>query len=203
MAKNLFYITKIIFLLTMFVTCSFAYPDSKCSVIGIKKVLCRKSADSGEYVAIYQLLYEGWWKSKAYYPESQGQTEAVHVDKYEKFNFKDLCVGLSLYANAINDSTDVPSKDDIERINSNCKSKENFFMEKINLGVSVEIPGFELSLGNREHISSMYCMRSNYVRTYKYNKVTQLETDRRDYHDIKRGTHCQDFLATDDLYWNP
>jgi hypothetical protein len=201
MINNVSYTARILFLLAIFVTCSFAYPDSKCSVIGIKKVLCRKTIDAGEYVAIYQLLYEGWWRGKAYYPESQGQTESVHVDKYEKFNLKDLCVGISLYA--LSDSSAFPSKEGTERINNNCKSKEDFFMEKIKLGESVEIPGFELSLGKSEHISSMYCMRSNYVRTYKYNKITQLETDRRDYHDIKRGTHCQDFLATEGLYWNP
>lgn len=84
-----------------------------------------------------------------------------------------------------------------------CQNRHNDFLAKIEKGVEVDIPGFELALDKAENVSAMYCMNPTYVRTFKYNKISQLQTEREDYLDLTPGTYCQDFLTDKAVYWTP
>ena len=57
---------------------------------------------------------------------------------------------------------------------------------------------------NRIAISSLHCVHDVYLTSFKYDRITGLKTDRRDY-DLrhKKGTYCEDFLASGDLFWEP
>ena len=52
-------------------------------------------------------------------------------------------------------------------------------------------------------IGAMKCPSPDMVVTFKEHKVTGLRTDRREYKNLKPGTYCEDFVATDALYWKP
>lgn len=175
------------------------YSFADCTIYAPRKVLCRN--DNG-IVSNHLMVTDSLWKTKTYYPEDPGnQTEATTYSIYKSFNMKGLC----FVANAIR-----AEKDSIE-INSNmahaieldCENKQTAFLAKIEQGIKEVVPAFELALGKPEKVSVMYCMNPSYVRTFKYNKVTQLETDRQDYQFLKPGTYCQDFLMDKKIYWKP
>ncbi len=158
-----------------------------CSVIQPKKVMCKEAINSEKIVTIYRLTTDGRWKAKRYYPASKNKEAAVFVLDYEKFDFKSLCTTI----NSIDDKK------------MNCEAAESFFMSKIINGEDIELLLFQESLSKETPISEVHCFNSNYVRTYKYNSITHLKTDRNDYHDLKPGTYCEDFLANDNLFWKP
>lgn len=54
-----------------------------------------------------------------------------------------------------------------------------------------------------EPVSVMKCPSPDMVVTFKFNGITGLRTDRREYKNLKPGTYCEDFVATDALYWKP
>ena len=103
---------------------------------------------------------------------------------------------------AIRDPVELTREDRMTAQNL-CVEKENNYIDKIKKGIEIEIPAFEMALGKKMKISAMYCMDPSYVRTYKYNRITQLETDRQDYDRLKHGTYCQDFLMAKTNYWTP
>ena len=53
------------------------------------------------------------------------------------------------------------------------------------------------------NVGAMKCPSPDMVVTFKKHKVTGLRTDRREYKNLKPGTYCEDFVATDALYWKP
>ncbi len=175
------------------------YSFADCSIYAPRKVLCRN--DKG-IVSIYLMVTDSLWKSKTYYPEVPGeQTEATTYQIYRSFNIEGLC----LVANAIKavvDSIEIDS-DIAPAIKLDCENKQASFLAKIEQGINDEVPAFELALGKMEKVSIMYCMNPTYVRTFKYNKITQLETERQDYPKLKHGTYCQDFLMDKKIYWKP
>lgn len=170
-----------------------------CSVYSPKKVICRGKAGK---VSMYHLGKDDVWRSKHYYPESPGeQTEAVYFRTYKTFDLKTLCqiaTVMKIQEDSLELNQDVQAAIEID-----CQNKHNDFLAKIEKGVEVDIPAFELALGKAEDVSAMYCMKPTYVRTYKYNKITQLETDRQDFSNLKPGTYCQDFLTAKDIHWTP
>ena len=185
--------------LGLFILLLAAHSFADCTIYAPKRVLCRN--DKG-IVSNYQMVSDSLWKGKSYYPEVPGQqTEAVYFSIYNSFNIKSLCVAATL-SRAVLDSLEV-SPEMAPAIELDCKNKEASFLAKIEKGIKETIPAFELALGREEKVSVMFCMTPSYVRTFKYNKVTQLETDRQDFEHLKHGTYCQDFLMDRNIYWKP
>lgn len=185
-----------IFLLCVFSLMTMSYAE--CSVFESNKVLCRNSDGK---VSVYEMFSKNSWKARIYYPKSDDQTDAVYVDLYKSFDIASVCM-LGTEMNAFRDSVELTQEDRMVA-KKNCEDKENYYLDKIKKGFEVEIPAFELAFGKKMKISAMYCMNPSYVRTYKYNKITQLETDRQDYDRLKFGTYCQDFLMARSNYWTP
>lgn len=171
---------------------------ANCTVYAPKKVICRGVDQS---VAIYHMTSENSWMSKIYYPKSAVQTEAVYYRRYKSFDLKKICL-LATELKSIEDSIEIPL-DMRPEISIDCENKQADYLYKIEKGVEVEIPAFDLAFGEPELVSAMYCMDVDYVRTFKYNKVTQLETDRKDYQWLAPGTYCKDFLVDKEIYWTP
>ena len=170
-----------------------------CTIYAPKRVLCR---DDKGIVSNYQMASDSLWRSKTYYPEVPDvQTEAVYYNIYKSFNMKALCL-VATAIQAIADSIDISAEMN-PAIELDCENKQASFLAKIEKGTNETIPAFELALGKKEKVSAMYCMNPSYVRTFKYNKVTQLETDRQDFQHLKPGTYCQDFLMDRNIYWKP
>ncbi|WP_173475834.1 hypothetical protein [Fibrobacter succinogenes] len=186
---------KLILLTLLLAICSFA----DCTIYAPRKVLCRN--DKG-IVSNYLMVTDSLWKAKTYYPEDPGnQTEATTYSIYKLFNMKALCL-VATAIKAVQDSIDINS-DITPEIELDCENKQAAFLAKIEQGINEVVPAFDLALGKLEKVSVMYCMNPGYVRTFKYNKVTQLETDRQDYQFLKPGTYCQDFLMDKKIYWKP
>lgn len=170
-----------------------------CSVYSAKKVICRGKEG---VVSMYHLGKDEVWRSKHYYPKKEGeQTEAVYFRTYKTFDLKTVC----MIASAMKASEDSLKLDEDAQnaVIIDCQNKHNDILAKIEKGVEIDIPAFELALGKAENVSAMYCMDPTYVRTYKYNKITQLETGRKDYLDLRPGTYCQDFMVDKAVYWTP
>lgn len=170
-----------------------------CTIYAPKRVLCR---DDKGVVSNYQMASDSLWRSKTYYPEVPGiQTEAVYFNEYKSFNIKELCL-IATAIQAFADSIDISAEMN-PTIEIDCENKQASFLAKIEKGANETIPAFELALGKKEKVSAMYCMTPSYVRTFKYNKITQLETDRQDFQHLKPSTYCQDFLTDKKIYWKP
>ena len=151
-----------------------------CKIFAVGKIICKNS----EYgiTAIYKKQKGNQWIAKAYAEERvKRQTEAVVVKKFFNVNLFETCLeGFKRFA-----------------------KNESMELSVLQMAVSCQenVDRFEESLKTGKNISIMYCIKPTYVRTFRYNKDTGLETDRRDYRNLKPGTYCQDFLATDDIYW--
>ena len=160
-----------------------------CRVFAVGKVIC-KDSDYG-ITSIYKKKKGKKWIAKIYAEERKGvQTEAVMVRKYFDVDLFDACLdGFQKYLEE--ESKEITVLDMALLCDKEMKTGEN-----------LKLFFFDRALRESEPVSIMYCTRPTYVRTFAYNKDTGLETDRRDYHDLKPGTYCKDFLATDDLYWN-
>ncbi|MBR5692314.1 MAG: hypothetical protein IKX42_01300 [Fibrobacter sp.] len=169
-----------------------------CTIFEPRRVICR---GLNKRITIYEMFSENYWKSRDYFPESEGQTEAVYVKEFKAFDTKSLCE-ISIKFLSLLDSINIPEdvKNEPEK---ECAKKQTELLNKIREGTEYTITGFELAFDEGRLISAMYCMDPSYVRTYKYNKVTQLETDRKDYIHLKHGTYCQDFLMERTNYWQP
>lgn len=166
-----------------------------CKIFAVGKIICKNS----EYgiTAIYKKQKGNQWIAKAYAEERvKRQTEAVVVKKFFNVNLFETCLeGFKRFAK--NESRELS----VLQMAVSCQENVDRFEESLKTGKNMDFPIFEYALQESVDISIMYCIKPTYVRTFRYNKDTGLETDRRDYRNLKPGTYCQDFLATDDLYW--
>lgn len=182
------------FLIPVLLAASMACAND-CTVVGPSKVRCRSKSSAA--VKLFTKMPGNLWKLKKYYPEERGeQTEGVY-SSYVKMD-------MDMFSKACILEMREDDEANIDSLRTLCSNIIDLMLFAIDKGSKVSLPGdFQFHFDIDEEVSVMYCMSSTYVRTYKYNKVTQLQTDRRDYQDLKAGTYCTDFLATDDMYWFP
>lgn len=163
-----------------------------CSIIKTNQIMCKlKTDDLGTVVSLIKRNYDGSWIKKTYYPETKDEHPAVFVYKYEPIDYDRLCNGVNSF---------VP-----DSLKLDCDLFKVIWIRKINKGEEFPLPiiNFSQNLSGRTPVSEMQCFRCDYVRTFKRNALTGLQTDRKDYFGLKPGTYCEDFLANDDLFWKP
>ena len=89
-----------------------------------------------------------------------------------------------------------------------CFNMESRFVSKIMKGEKFQIfdtngnDPFE-NMGEQKIVSWTICSTPTNVTTSGIHKITRLATDMKIYSNLKPSTHCQDFMATDALYWKP
>jgi hypothetical protein len=192
--ENYIYGMKMIVSIIVLVLVSSAFAN-ECKVFAVGKVIC-KDSDYG-ITSIYKKKKGKNWIAKIYAEERKDvQTEAVMVRKYFDVDLFDACLeGFQKY---LEEESKEMAAVDMALL---CNKEIDKIHEALKTGETLKLFFFDRALRESEPISIMYCTRPTYVRTFAYNKDTGLETDRRDYHDLRPGTYCKDFLATDDLYW--
>lgn len=174
---------------------AYAVLAGDCRIFAPDKVICKN--EKYGITSIYRNKGGQTWISKMYAEEKKGkQTEAVLIQEYSNVSLYIACAR-SLYKDVQEKSLDINT----DLIVASCAADEISVVKDLVTGKSREIPFFEMAFDESKNISIMYCMTPTHVRTFKYNEITGLETDRKDYYDLKPGTYCKDFLVTDDLYW--
>ena len=174
---------------------AYAVLASDCRIFAPNKVICKNE----EYgvTSIYRNKGERTWILKMHVKEKRGeQPEAVLVQEYFNVSLYSACTN-TFYEYVQEKSLDISTT----QIVSSCMSEEIAMIKDLVTGKSGKISFFEKAFDESKDISVMYCVTPTHVRTFKINEITGLETDRRDYYDLKPGTYCKDFLVTDDLYW--
>lgn len=169
-----------------------------CTVSEPRKVVCRNEVSPNVYsVSVYTLLSKGRWLGKTYLPreyEKEKEYSGVVVYEFEKFDFKSYGKD---FIKLINQDENFDVSD--SALNAFIKTLKDIIL---NVGDGFPIISFERYLSKPTLISTMYCPKSNYVRTFKIDKITQLEIDRKDYH-LDFGTYCEDFLSNDEYFFKP
>lgn len=192
---------NILIALMLFFVCVQSQED--CSIIAPRKILCKEKVESSTVLTLYRMGYDDRWIYKRYYPRQGDKEDAVFTGecgKIDSTRVVNLCIG------AIMSKVEYSELDSAKaaEIGNLCKAYSKTVKTEIVSGVKREIPEILYYLqGDKTLISEVHCFEASYVRTYKANKLTGLKTDRKDYHGLKPGTYCQDFFATDELYWEP
>ena len=182
------------FIAAFFVTCAFAY-DYECSIVGKNSVRCEYyllDNDGESVTGFYRLNADGSWMSKHYVVEKYGR-KRVHVLEYPTPR-RWACV-----VDPVSRKMYLPP----DSVGPGCEDSGTYFVDMVRSGTKGSIPYFDESLSEEEPRFRMICSDSEGIITNRYNRKTGLPTDRREYRNLLHGTYCEDFVATDGLYWKP
>lgn len=89
----------------------------------------------------------------------------------------------------------------------NCIDMSSSFIRKImngeKFGVITHDGKNPFDMAGSKDVSWMICESPTRVTTLGSHKITGLSTDMKVFDNLKPGTYCDDFMATDALYWKP
>ena len=136
-----------------------------------------------------------WFKT--YYEKDVGQTEATYVSKSTVHEFKKSYMGSCLMT-LISAGTD----EGLSALKDSCAAYWNSFFDGDFTHYWSMWFLSKMKSGDTS-VYAVYCMEHDYVRTYDYDPITQLEIHRKDYMNIPSGSYCTEFLSSDKIYWQP
>lgn len=140
----------------------------------------------------YTMRADGSWMSKHYVVEKSG-TKRVHVsDRIRPGKWP--CV-----VDPVTRTKYMPP----DSVGPGCEDSGDYFVERIKSGDKMYLPYFDETLQNFTRKFVMVCDPYKGVTTWRFNKKTDLKTDMHEYGSLRKGTYCEDFVATDALYWKP
>ena len=186
---------KIILFVILFISASFSESLTECKVTSKKKIVCHSDFKGIKTISVYTFLHNEKWLGKTFFPSDKDDIPAVYVMEFEKFDFHSYSKD---YIKLIRGDFEGVVEDSL--VDSLSSTLKDIIL---NTADNFPMPSFPGYLKKRTSISIMECYRPNYVRTYKYDKITNLKTDRKDYFNLDYGTHCEDFLSNDDYFWRP
>lgn len=201
---------KATFLLFALITFLLADTESNCSVVGKRKIFCKKKTDIEQVFMMLNIENDNQWIVKSYNPGNEKESKATFVYEFNDINdsWKKLCFAQGISFVYKDEKEKFKIDDEIKELTENfCDSLVSASIEKIKNGdnrdINLSSVTFLLSVTSYTPISVMYCNYPYSVTTFKYNKFTNFKTDRRDYRGLKAGTYCEDFLSSGDLFWYP
>ena len=167
------------------------FSNANCRYANDNTWICR---DNTTTRIVYN--HDHFW-FKTYYEKGEGQTEATYVSKSTIQEFKDTYMGRCLMI-----LFSARSGEDISAIEDRCAEYWNsFFAGDFTHTWSMRVLSTMKSGVTELH--AVYCMGHDYVRTYDYDPITQLEVHRKDYMNIPSGSYCTEFLSTNKIHWQP
>ena len=184
-----------IFLFSVFMasTASLSAKAVSCRVVGDGVAGC---SDDGVGASIYTFKKDGSWVKKTMVRGfDRGYPKIVIVDKLTR-----------------PETWPCTRKDDdsgcYEVIGGDCEGRLGYFVGLILGGKPLCIAGSEYSvpfdmMGDKEPVGIVECQSTTHVVTRRYNPVIDMLSDMKDYDGLPPGSYCEDFLATDALYWKP
>lgn len=176
---------------------SLVFTQNICFVKGKNLVKCVPEKSNGEtFASFYWMQKDGSWVLKSF--ENNGDdAKLVHVFKLGKVKSWPCVVDPITRKRFLRPS----------ELGPECESTGDFFINGVRNGSNIEIPFFEELFDEIIVHGGMTCgstkYRGDYVKTVRINQVTGLVTDFKEYQNLKHGTYCEDFVATDGLYWKP
>lgn len=188
---------------------SYAIDSVGCHVVGKGKVRCisgipyeRSGDDWQEYhsMTIYTVKGDGSWIRKTfieiYHDGYRKPNVLVEVQKIDAIN-KFPCFVSSNIRDGLYKVVDGQCLDEASMFIGFIKDGRDFLDE--------DTSGTDIfsDIGKNQDVSVLVCDSSNGIWTFKYNPITGLQTSRKGYGKVKNSTCCEDFLATDALYWKP
>jgi hypothetical protein len=170
---------------------------SFCKELDTNQWVCRHADGTVTRIVYSKNTY--WFKT--YYPEMKGaQTEATYVSKSSVADFGTRYTGACQY-----ELWKYRPDIELDDRKQYCTDRLNAFLhgsddnelrsESIQLLYNVN--------SGTTYLHAVYCMSHNYVRTYDYDQYTELEINRKDYHDLISGSYCTEFIRTNKVKWIP
>jgi hypothetical protein len=100
------------------------------------------------------------------------------------------------------------SSGDYKVVGGDCSGRSGIFLKKIADGEDLKIVDLDgnvhpLTVGFPEIALTMTCDSTTKVTTFGIHNVTNFITSMKVFDNLPPGTYCEDFLATDALYWKP
>lgn len=174
--------------------------DEGCRVLKPRKVVCKRELNGISTTAVYTMQSDGAWMGKLFLPATT--SDGYHNVNTYQFGKLDIDSISTDYARWLIGGPG--GMDSVKSVPDSLKLLTKAFLTDLISKGNKElfVQGFEAYLGKYSPVSTMYC-KGPYVRTYRYNSLTGMKTDRRDHHLDKYGTYCEDFLANDEYFWYP
>ena len=168
-----------------------------CDVVDANIVRCRYNIKGGPVnrtdLSIYRFDNEGKWVRKFLSLPPMGH-KTVYTSKLSKFVGWPCLVKDGLMRYRVSEGYCNSMKD---KFLSAIRSGSRFFKIHDKQGYTP----FDW-MGSQTPVSWMECHSDSIVFS-KIHELTELPTDMKVYKDLKSSTYCEDFVATDDLYWQP
>ena len=176
---------------TTFLKCT-----TDCDVVDSGVVRCRYNMKGGPVertdLSIYRFDDDGMWVRKYLQIPPKGH-KSVYTSRLSKSTWWSCLV-----------------KDDFGRYSiaeGRCNSRRDHFISSIKNGESLKIHvenGYEpfAIMGPVKPVSWMECHPDS-IAFNRINDLTEQPTDLKVYQNLPPGTYCEDFVATDALYWKP
>ena len=168
-----------------------------CFVKGKNFVRCvPENFDGDNSVSFYWMQKDESWVFKSF--ENNGDnSKLVHILKLGKIKSWPCVVDPITKKRFLKPS----------ELGAECEDSGDYFTKKIKSGSNIEIPFFNELFDDIAVYGGMSCTSTKYegdfVKMVRINQVTGLATDFKEYKYLKPGTYCEDFVATDALYWKP
>ena len=183
--KRLIYVALVLIL-------GIQFSNANCRYVNDNTWICHDSHTTTRIVYNHDQF---WFKT--YYEKDVGQTEATYVSKSTVQEFKKSYMGSCLMT-----LISTGSDESLSAIKDSCTEYWNSFF-----GGDFTHYWSMWFLSNMKSgdtsLYAVYCMGHDYVRTYDYDPITQLEVHRKDYMNIPSGSYCTEFLSSDKIYWQP
>lgn len=174
--------------------------DQGCRASRPWKVVCKREWKGNVTTAVYTMQSDGAWIGKLFFPATtDDDMNAVDTYQFGKLDVDSISTD---YARWLIGGPG--GMDSVKSVPDSLKLLTKAFLTDLISKGNKElfVQGFEAYLGKYSPVSTMYC-KGPYVRTYRYNSLTGMKTDRRDHHLDRYGTYCEDFLSNDEYFWYP
>ena len=174
--------------------------DEGCRALKPWKVVCNRNLNGDPTTAVYTMQSDKSWIGKWFVPATtDDEFNIVNTYQFGKLDIDSISTD---YARWLIGGPG--GMDSVKSVPDSLKLLTKAFLTDLISKGNKElfVQGFEAYLGKYSPVSTMYC-KGRYVRTYRYNSLTGMKTDRRDHILDGYGTYCEDFLANDEYFWHP
>lgn len=174
----------------------------RCDVVGKNIVRCvdTKTDDAVVSMGLYRINKDGSVTKKEFFANNyyeDNEKSWVRVTKIGKVTDWP-CLALENAENGLS----------YKVVSGSCLEDADDFIGMIKSGKEITINGHDYDdplddIGEEEAIMAIFCESFTHVITERRNKITKLRTDRREYRNLSYSSHCEDFFASEALYWKP
>lgn len=193
-----------IFLFSMFSYASEEKTTYECSVRDKNVIVCfdkRWDMEDGYmFRNMYRMNRDGSWVKKMFVAENyykDNENSWVRVWKAERATDWPCLAMENAEDNVVYRVVPGTCQEDFDEFAKMIRNGKKFVIS----GTGDKDPLYDI--GDFEGVMGVFCESFTHVVTERLNKITHLRTDRKEYRNLKYSSYCEDFFASEALYWKP